>query len=125
MLEYANIGVMLLVACTIAGTILGISFLVGPRNPNPQKAQPYECGIEDIAPMPSRVSIRFLQVAMLFLIFDVEAVAFYPLATILRDVSSASRANGLFLLAEFGTFFALLVVGYLYVWKKGAFRWTS
>lgn len=125
MVEYANIGVMLLVASIIAGAILGISFLVGPRNPNPQKARPYECGIEDIAPMPSRVSIRFLQVAMLFLIFDVEAVAFYPLATILRHVSSASRADGLFLLAEFGTFFALLVVGYLYVWRKGAFRWTS
>lgn len=113
------------VAAVIAGSILGISFLVGPRNPNPKKGQPYECGIEDIAPMPSRVSIRFLQVAMLFLIFDVEAVAFYPLATILQPVSMASRTDGLFLLAEFGTFFGLIVIGYLYVWKKGAFRWNS
>ena len=125
MLEYANIGIMLLVAATIAGSILGISFLVGPRNPNPKKGQPYECGIEEVVPMPSRVSIRFLQVAMLFLIFDVEAVAFYPLATILRSVSEVSLSNGLFLLAEFGTFFGLIVVGYLYVWKKGAFRWNS
>ena len=125
MIEYANIGIMLVVAAAIAGSILGISFLVGPRNPNPQKGKPYECGIEDIAPMPARVSIRFLQVAMLFLIFDVEAVAFYPLATILKDVSEHSLMNGLFLLAEFGTFFALIVIGYLYVWKKGAFRWNS
>jgi NADH-quinone oxidoreductase subunit A len=125
MLEYANIGVMLAVAAAIAGAILGISFLVGPRNPNPQKGKPYECGIEDISPMPTRVSIRFLQVAMLFLIFDVEAVAFYPLATILNSVSKASFENGLSLLAEFGTFFGLIVVGYLYVWKKGAFRWNS
>lgn len=125
MLEYANIGIMMAVAATIAGSIMGISFLVGPRNPNPQKGQPYECGIEDLSPMPSRVSIRFLQVAMLFLIFDLEAVAFYPLVTILKTVSENSLANGLFLLAEFGTFFALLVVGYLYVWKKGAFRWNS
>lgn len=125
MLEYANIGIMMLVAATIAGSILGISFLVGPRNPNPKKGQPYECGIEEIVPMPSRVSIRFLQVAMLFLIFDVEAVAFYPLATILRSVSEASLTNGIFLLIEFGTFFGLIVVGYLYVWKKGAFRWNS
>lgn len=115
----------MLVAATIAGSILGISFLVGPRNPNPKKGQPYECGIEEIVPMPSRVSIRFLQVAMLFLIFDVEAVAFYPLATILRSVSEASLTNGIFLLIEFGTFFGLIVVGYLYVWKKGAFRWNS
>jgi NADH-quinone oxidoreductase subunit A len=129
MLEYANIGIMLAVAAAIAGSVLGISFLVGPRNPNPKKGQPYECGIEDIAPMPSRVSIRFLQVAMLFLIFDVEAVAFYPLATILKETAvldaQNGTSNGLFLLAEFGTFFALLVVGYLYVWKKGAFRWNS
>lgn len=125
MLEYANIGIMMAVAAAIAGSILGISFLVGPRNPNPKKGQPYECGIEEIAPMPSRVSIRFLQVAMLFLIFDVEAVAFYPLATILTHVSRESTMNGLFLLAEFGTFFGLIVIGYLYVWKKGAFRWNS
>lgn len=115
---------MFVVACVIALAISGISFIVGPRNPNPQKSQPYECGIEDIAPMPTRVSIRFLQVAMLFLIFDVEAVAFYPLATILKPVSAMSQADGMFLLAEIGAFFALLVVGYLYVWKKGALKWN-
>lgn len=125
MLEYANIGIQLLVAVVIAGSILGVSFLFGPRNPNPKKGQPYECGIEEISPMPARVSIRFLQVAMLFLIFDIEAVAFYPLATILRAVSETSREQGLLLLAEFGTFFGLIVIGYLYVWKKGAFRWNS
>lgn len=124
MVEYAHIGIMLAIAAAIAFGILGISFLVGPRNPNPHKAQPYECGIEDLAPMPSRVPVRFLQVAMLFLVFDVEALAFYPLATILKPVSQASMGDGLFLLAEVGTFFTLLVVGYLYVWKKGAFRWN-
>ena len=125
MVEYANIGIMFVVASVIAFVISGISFGVGPRNPNAHKSQPYECGIEDIAPMPTRISIRFLQVAMLFLIFDVEAVAFYPLATILKPISQSSPADGLFLLAEVGTFFALLVVGYLYVWKKGAFNWKS
>ena len=125
MIEYANIAIMLAVAAVIAFAILGISFVVGPRNPNPKKDLPYECGIEDIAPMPARISIRFLQVAMLFLIFDVEAVAFYPLATILKPVAQASMDNGLFLLAEVGAFFAILVAGYLYVWKKGAFQWNS
>ena len=123
--QFANIGIMLAVATAIAGGILGISFFVGPRNPNKQKGRPYECGIEDVTPMPSRVSIRFLQVAMLFLVFDVEAVAFYPLATILKSVSEQSLQNGLFLLAEFGTFFGLIVIGYLYVWKRCAFRWNS
>lgn len=125
MADYAFIGIQLLVAAVIAGTILGVSFLFGPRNPNPKKGQPYECGIEEISPMPARVSIRFLQVAMLFLIFDVEAVAFYPLATILNSVAATDRQQALLLLAEFGTFFGLIVIGYLYVWKKGAFRWNS
>lgn len=125
MADYAFIGIQLLVAAVIAGTILGVSFLFGPRNPNPKKGQPYECGIEEISPMPARVSIRFLQVAMLFLIFDVEAVAFYPLATILNSVAATDRHQALLLLAEFGTFFGLIVIGYLYVWKKGAFRWNS
>lgn len=125
MIEYANVGIMFAVACVIAGVISGISFLVGPRNPNPAKSQPYECGIEDLAPMPTRVSIRFLQVAMLFLIFDVEAVAFYPLATILSPLAQTSPSDALFLLAEAGAFFALLVVGYLYVWRKGALKWNS
>lgn len=115
---------MFAVACIIAFAISGISFLVGPRNPNPHKSQPYECGIEDLAPMPTRVSIRFLQVAMLFLIFDVEAVAFYPLATILRPLSVESPADAMFLLIEVATFFFLLVVGYLYVSRKGAFKWN-
>lgn len=132
MIEYANIGVMLLVASVIAGSILGISFLVGPRNPNPKKSRPYECGIDDIAPMPSRVSIRFLQVAMLFLIFDIEAVALFPLASILKPLSDAGVqasasgvSDGVFLLGEVGAFVALIIVGYLYVWKKGAFKWTA
>lgn len=116
---------MLLVAATIAGTILGISFVVGPRNPNPRKSQPYECGIEEIVPMPKRVSVKFLQVAMLFLIFDVEAVAFYPLATILKTQAQNDQIAAAFLLAEMLVFVVLLVVGYLYVWKKGAFKWTS
>lgn len=122
---YTHIGVMLLVAATIAGTILGISFVVGPRNPNPRKSQPYECGIEEVVPMPKRVSVKFLQVAMLFLIFDVEAVAFYPLATILKAQAQTDQMAAAFLLAEMLVFVVLLVVGYLYVWKKGAFKWTS
>lgn len=122
---FTGIGMMILVAAAIAGTVMGLSFLFGPRNPNPAKEQPYECGIEDIAPMPKRVSIRFLQVAMLFLVFDVEAVAFYPLATILKDVSETSFQQGLILFGEMSTFVVLLTVGYLYVWKKGAFKWTS
>ncbi len=122
MIEYAHIGVMFAVAAVIAGAILGISFLVGPRNPNPKKGMPYECGIEETTPMPARVSIRFLQVAMLFLIFDVETVALYPLASILSRVS---QSDGLYLLAASGFFFALIVVGFLYEWKKGLFQWIK
>ena len=119
-LSYGSIGIMIGVAAFVAAVILGLSFVVGPRNPNSHKLQPYECGIEDLQPLPRRFPVKFLQVAMLFLIFDVEAVAFYPLATIL-----GKSAQFVFLLGELLVFVALLLVGYFYVWKKGAFHWTS
>ncbi|MBI3928222.1 MAG: NADH-quinone oxidoreductase subunit A [Armatimonadetes bacterium] len=118
--NYVNIGIMIAMAMLVAAVILGLSFVVGPRNPNAHKLQPYECGIEEVVPLPRRFAVKFLQVAMLFLIFDVEAVAFYPLATIL-----GKSAESVFLLIELLVFVGLLLVGYMYVWKKGAFRWTS
>lgn len=122
---YWHIAIMIGIAVVIAATMVAVSFLFGPRNPNPHKSQPYECGIEEIVPLPRRVSIKFLQVAMLFLIFDVEAVAFYPLATILRHASGQAGGEAVFLLGEMLTFAVVLLVGYLYVLRKGALRWTA
>jgi NADH-quinone oxidoreductase subunit A len=121
--NYINIAAMILMACTTASVITLLSFLVGPRNPNARKNEPYECGIEDIAPMPKRFPVKFLQVAMLFLIFDVEAIALYPAVTVLKE--QAAVGGGLYILSAVGSFMALIVLGFAYQWKKGAFEWIS
>lgn len=115
--DYTYIGLNLLIACGLAGVIMGLTFLVGPRRPTPQKSAPYECGLTDVVAPPRRYPVRFLQVAMLFLIFDVEAVAFYPLAVQMRKMGFAG-------LAELAIFLVVLVLGYFYAWKKGAFEWN-
>ena len=115
--DYTYIGLNLLVACGLAGVIMGLTFLVGPRRPTPEKLAPYECGLTDVVPPPERYPVKFLEVAMLFLIFDVEAVAFYPLAVQMRRMGTAG-------LVELGVFLVVLVLGYFYAWRKGSFRWN-
>ena len=114
---------MLLMASVVALVLTIISFVFGPRNPSEKKLQPYECGIEEIVPLPKRFPVKFLQIAMLFLIFDVEAIALYPAVTILKP--AAAQGDGLYVLATVASFLFLIVVGFLYQWKKGAFEWIS
>lgn len=120
---YLSIGAMILMAVVVATVISLIAFVSGPRNPNARKVAPYECGIEEVVPMPRRFPVKFLQVAMLFLIFDVEAIALYPAAAILKR--EAVNGHGLYLLLVLGIFLALIVLGFFYEWKKGAFDWIS
>ena len=108
--DHLYIGLNLLVAGGLAAGLMLLTFLAGPRRPTPQKLAPYECGITDVVPPPERYPVKFLQVAMLFLIFDVEAVAFYPLAVQLRQM-------GLPGLGELFVFLVDLVLGYFYAWK--------
>ena len=122
-LQYSHLLAMLLAAATTASVITIISYFFGPRSPNERKLSPYECGIEDIVPMPKRFPVKFLQVAMLFLIFDVEAIALYPAVSVLK--SSAAVGDGFYVLATVGSFLALIVLGFAYEWKKGAFEWIS
>lgn len=120
---YLSIGAMILMGVTVASVISLIAAFSGPRNPNPRKVAPYECGIEEVVPLPKRFPVKFLQIAMLFLIFDVEAIALYPAASILKGASAAGY--GLYLLMVLGIFMALIVLGFFYEWKKGAFDWIS
>lgn len=123
LLQYSHLLAMLVAAGTIAVTITIISYFFGPRAPNERKLSPYECGIEDLIPLPKRFPVKFLQVAMLFLIFDVEAIALYPAVSVLK--SAAAVGDGLYVLATVGSFLALILLGFIYEWKKGAFEWIS
>jgi NADH-quinone oxidoreductase subunit A len=124
---YGPILVLLLVAAGLAGFIVGASAVLGPRRHGSTKHIPYESGIDPIGDARSRFNVRFFLVAMLFLLFDVEVVFLWPYAPLLFRAGSGQGdvqgASALFLLVEMGIFLGVLLVGYVYAWRKGAFRW--
>ena len=119
--------VLLLVAAGLAGFIVGASAVLGPRRHGSTKHIPYESGIDPVGDARSRFNVRFFLVAMLFLLFDVEVVFLWPYAPLLFR-AGAGQGDGhgvsaLFLLVEMAIFLGILLVGYVYAWRKGAFRW--
>jgi NADH-quinone oxidoreductase subunit A len=103
----------------IVAVLLILSAVLGPKRPSPQKLSPYECGVTPIGSARERFPIKFYLIAMLFIIFDIETVFLYPWA-----VSYLGSGNlMLFNLGEMAVFVALLFVGYIYVWRRGAFEW--
>ena len=99
------------------GTVsLIMSHLFGVKKPDPRKLSPYECGMQPIGTARERFSVKFYLVAMLFLLFDIEAVFLFPWAVVYREL----RLFGFF---EMLLFILTLLAGYIYVWKKGALEW--
>ena len=90
--------------------------LVAPKRPTPEKLAPYECGMPPVGDARERHPVKFYLVAMIFLLFDIEIAFLYPWALALRDL----RWNGFIQLI---VFFAILLAGYVYVWRKGVFNW--
>jgi len=115
--EYAALGIYIGLAVALAAAVLVISITFGPRRPTLEKSTPYECGIVPTDPAHKRLSVRFYLTAMLFIIFDVEAVFFFPWAVLLRD---QLRVFGL---VEMSVFIAVLAVALAYIWGKGALEW--
>jgi len=112
---------MLFVAVAFGGVFLGLNWIVGKHQRNPSKLAPYESGVPMLDSSRKRVNVRFYQIAMLFILFDIEAAFLYPWAVIYRD--AAHGPAGTFLFGEMVVFIVLLGVGYIYVWKKKAFDW--
>jgi len=98
--------------------MLLVPFLFAPKNPNPIKYVPYESGMPPIGAAQQRFTIRYYVIAMLFVVFDIEAVFFYPWAV-------AFDAIGWYGLVEMVLFIVLLLVAYVYAWRKGALDWVS
>jgi NADH-quinone oxidoreductase subunit A len=113
---YVPVAIFLGVAVLAATAFCGVPGLLGRRKPNPAKAEAYECGVEPTSAVGGRFPVRFYLVAMLFVIFDVEAASFYPWAVQMR----ALRVYGLL---EMVGFVVVLGIGYAYVWRKGGFEW--
>lgn len=116
--DYLPIVIMLILSSGFAVFTLVVAFFLSPRKPDRVKDAPYECGVDPVGDARLRHSIRFYVVAMLFIIFDLETVFLYPWAVTFRQL-------GLFGLVEMLVFIAILMVGLLYVWRRGALDWSE
>ena len=114
---YFPVLVQVAIAVLVAAGLITVSALLGKRARSPQKDTPYECGIAPTGSARERFSVKFYLVGMIFILFDIEAVFLYPWAVVYRELK-------LFALAEMFVFVALILVGYFYVWKKGALDWS-
>ena len=121
--SFLPILLMLFVAATIGAVFLSLNWVIGKHQRNPSKLAPYESGVPLLDTSRKRVNVRFYQIAMLFIIFDIEAAFLYPWAVIYREATITNARLGWFLFAEMFVFIVLLGVGYVYVWKKKAFDW--
>jgi NADH-quinone oxidoreductase subunit A len=116
LIDYLPIFLFFTIAVGFVLMTLFLSAIIGKRKVTPQKMLPYECGMDPIGEAQKPFSVKFYMVAMLFIIFDIEAVFLYPWAVSFRDLK-------IFGLVEMAVFIAILLVGFIYVWKKGALEW--
>jgi NADH-quinone oxidoreductase subunit A len=118
--DYLPLCIIVVVAALISALLVGLSFILGPKQPNKVKVSTYECGIEPFSAARDRFPVKFFLVAMLFILFDIETIFLYPWAVLFRNNGQFSR---IFLLGEMAVFIVILFVGYIYIWKKGALDW--
>ena len=119
LVDYLPIVVMAALATLFAVGSLTASALLRPNRPNPVKLSAYECGNDPVRlPRGERFSVKFYLVAMLFIIFDIEAIFLFPWAVKFRSL-------GIFGLGEMAVFIGLVFVAYVYVWRKGGFEWAA
>ncbi len=115
--SYAPLLIHLLVAMGLAGAILLLSSIAGQRRPTRAKSEPYECGVQPTGDAREPFSVKFYLVAMVFILFDVEAIFLYPWAYVYRELNW-------FGFVEMLLYIMILLVGYIYLWKKGALDWN-
>ena len=125
--DYVPIGIMFLVAAGFGASQLLVTQLIGPRKRTATKLMPYESGKDPVGSARDKYSIKFYIVAVVFLLFDIEVLFIIPFAVAFKSLLAEEKLSGI----AFGTiafveimiFIATLVVGYIYVWKKGVFDW--
>ncbi|MBS1833922.1 MAG: NADH-quinone oxidoreductase subunit A [Acidobacteria bacterium] len=115
--KYFPVLVMAVIAAVMAASLTILSSVLGKRSKSPQKDTPYECGMAPTGDARDRFSVKFYLVAMVFILLDIEAVFLYPWAVVYRQLKW-------FAFFEMLLFIALVLVGYFYIWKKGALDWA-
>lgn len=116
LLEYLPIAILTIIAVFIGFLVVGLGHLFGPKKPTQRKSEPYESGIRPFGPGRRQMQVHFYLVAVLFILFDIEIIFLIPWAISLRQL-------GLFGIIEMVVFIAILLIGYVYAWRKGAFEW--
>ncbi|MBV9573873.1 MAG: NADH-quinone oxidoreductase subunit A [Acidobacteriales bacterium] len=114
--RYLPLLIHFLLAAALAGAVVTLSWVIGYRRPTRAKVSPYECGITPVGDARGRFSVKFYLVAMLFILFDVEAVFLYPWAVILRQL----KMYGFW---EMLVYIGIVLVGFFYIWKEGVLDW--
>ncbi len=114
--DYFGVLVFLVVGAVVGGTLLVLGFLLAPRHADPVKGAAYECGFEAFEDAHVPFDVRYYLVAILFIIFDLEIAFFFPWAVALRELGPSAYA-------AMAVFFAVLVVGFAYEWRRGGLEW--
>ena len=114
--EYLPTLLFLIVAAVIGIALIVIGNVLGPKRPDADKLSPYECGFNAFEDARMQFDVRYYLVAILFIVFDLEIAFVFPWALVFREL-------GVFGLVEMGVFLALLLIGFIYVWKRGALEW--
>ena len=110
--------IQILIAVGVATAMIGLSALLGKRVKDPVKFSPYESGVQPVGSARERFSVKFYLVAMVFILFDIEAIFLYPWAVIFRQLK-------LFAFFEMLLFIVLVLCGFYYIWKKGVLDWST
>lgn len=114
--NYLPILIFMVVGLLVGGVMLAIGFVLAPRRPDAEKLSPYECGFEAFEDSRMKFDVRYYLVAILFIIFDLEIAFLFPWAVVLREI-------GMIGFWAMMLFLAILVIGFIYEWKKGALQW--
>jgi len=120
---YVSVLILIGIALAFSAAFIGISALLGPKRPTKEKLAPYECGMPPLGDPRDRFSVKFFLVAILFILFDVEAVFLFPWAVLFRDFQKMGA--GVFIFWEMTAFLLILVLGLVYVWKRKALEWEK
>ena len=117
-MDYAPIIILIIMAAAVVFALMVLTHLVGPKRPFTEKLTPYESGITPKDTLQKNFSIKYYRIGILFILFDLEIVFFYPWAISLKKLGSYG-------LLAMSVFSVLLLVGFIYEWKKGALEWKS
>lgn len=114
--QYLPIIIFLAISMVVGAVALGAGLVIGPHRPDAAKNSPYECGFEAFEDARMKFDVRYYLVAILFIIFDLEIAFLFPWAVVLDEI-------GLFGLVAMAIFLGILIVGFIYEWRKGALEW--